>query len=256
MAYIWTSNNGKPDDALAILKAGIIANPKSYLLNFAYAEAQEARKDLAEVHATYERFLDILRIELELQEKNVNQSVTLNANGSASPTNGSTTAEHGGSGDINMGEAVPAPVISPNSSQQSQGSSTQDDDHRTKELAERRSEFGLAYVMYMRFGRRAEGVKSSRAIFGKARKDRWTPWEVFDAAGVWNRCRSYNLLTRVLFIALMEYHCSNEKNVASRIFEKGLEIFSNEVDFVLRYLGFLISINDENSTSWPCLAFP
>ncbi|KAL9712323.1 mRNA 3'-end-processing protein rna14 [Leucoagaricus gongylophorus] len=229
MAYIWTSNNGKPDDALAILKAGIIANPKSYLLNFAYAEAQEARKDLAEVHATYERFLDILRIELELQEKNVNQSVTLNANGSASPTNGSTTAEHGGSGDINMGEAVPAPVISPNSSQQSQGSSTQDDDHRTKELAERRSEFGLAYVMYMRFGRRAEGVRSSRAIFGKARKDRWTPWEVFDAA------------------ALMEYHCSNEKNVASRIFEKGLEIFSNEVDFVLRYLGFLISINDENN---------
>jgi len=47
----------------------------------------------------------------------------------------------------------------------------------------------------------------------------------------------------------MEYHCSNEKNVASRIFEKGLELFSNEVDFVLRYLGFLISINDENSMS-------
>jgi len=51
----------------------------------------------------------------------------------------------------------------------------------------------------------------------------------------------------------MEYHCSNEKNVASRIFEKGLELFSNEVDFVLRYLGFLISINDENSMSRPYL---
>jgi hypothetical protein len=50
-----------------------------------------------------------------------------------------------------------------------------------------------------------------------------------------------------LFLALMEYHCSNDKNVASRIFEKGLDTFSGEVDFVLRYLAFLISINDENS---------
>lgn len=45
----------------------------------------------------------------------------------------------------------------------------------------------------------------------------------------------------------MEYHCSNDKNVSSRIFEKGLDLFSSEVDFVLRYLGFLISMNDENS---------
>jgi len=48
-------------------------------------------------------------------------------------------------------------------------------------------------------------------------------------------------------LALMEYHCSDEKNVASRIFEKGLELFAHEVEFVLRYLGFLISINDDNS---------
>lgn len=45
----------------------------------------------------------------------------------------------------------------------------------------------------------------------------------------------------------MEYHCSEEKSVASRIFEKGLDLFGDEIDYVLRYLGFLISINDENS---------
>lgn len=39
--------------------------------------------------------------------------------------------------------------------------------------------------------------------------------------------------------------------VASRIFEKGLESFGDEVEFVLRYLGFLISVNDDNST-WLC----
>lgn len=49
----------------------------------------------------------------------------------------------------------------------------------------------------------------------------------------------------------MEYHCNKEKDVgkdvASRIFEKGMQDFGDEVEFVLRYLGFLISVNDETS---------
>jgi cleavage stimulation factor subunit 3 len=51
----------------------------------------------------------------------------------------------------------------------------------------------------------------------------------------------------------MEYHCNKDggMGVASRIFEKGLESFGDEVEFVLRYLGFLISVNDDNST-WLC----
>lgn len=48
----------------------------------------------------------------------------------------------------------------------------------------------------------------------------------------------------------MEYHCSNDKNVASRIFEKGLDTFGDEKEYVLRYLGFLISVNDQNSKSF------
>jgi cleavage stimulation factor subunit 3 len=35
----------------------------------------------------------------------------------------------------------------------------------------------------MLFGRRAEGVKSLRGIFGKARRDRWVPWEVYKVSG-------------------------------------------------------------------------
>src|SRR6266545_2628613 len=45
----------------------------------------------------------------------------------------------------------------------------------------------------------------------------------------------------------MEYHSSDDKAVAGRVFEKGLEIFGDEIDYVQRYLGFLISINDTNS---------
>ena len=52
----------------------------------------------------------------------------------------------------------------------------------------------------------------------------------------------------------MEYHCSDDKSVASRIFEKGLDTFGDEIEFVLRYLGFLISINDENSGAFMFLS--
>ena len=48
-------------------------------------------------------------------------------------------------------------------------------------------------------------------------------------------------------LALVEYHCTKSMDVASRIFEKGLQTFGEETEYVLRYLGFLISVNDENS---------
>lgn len=51
--------------------------------------------------------------------------------------------------------------------------------------------------------------------------------------------------------ALLEYHCSKAADVASRIFEKGMETYGEEIDYVVRYLGFLISVNDENS----CVVF-
>ena len=47
--------------------------------------------------------------------------------------------------------------------------------------------------------------------------------------------------------ALTEFHCTDDKAVAQRIFEKGLDSFSDEIEYVIRYLGFLISINDGNS---------
>ncbi|KAH6884709.1 hypothetical protein BKA70DRAFT_137594 [Coprinopsis sp. MPI-PUGE-AT-0042] len=44
----------------------------------------------------------------------------------------------------------------------------------------------------------------------------------------------------------MEYHSFDDKQVASRIFEKGLEQFGDEIDCVLRHLFFLISVDDGN----------
>ncbi|KAG5637435.1 hypothetical protein H0H81_004594 [Sphagnurus paluster] len=211
MAYTWTMSVGKPDEAMSILRAGMDANPGSFLLTFAYVEAQEAKKEFADVHTTFDRFLGVLRTELDAIEARTKAAEATIAPAGAGPSSGITEAG----------------TQSTNSSFNTQTS--EDKPHKSSELLERRTEYGLAYIVYMRFGRRAEGVKSSRAIFGKARKDRWAPWQVYEAA------------------ALMEYHCSDDKSVASRIFEKGLDFFGDEIEYVLRYLGFLISINDENN---------
>lgn len=47
----------------------------------------------------------------------------------------------------------------------------------------------------------------------------------------------------------MEYHFTKATDVATRIYETGLKQFSEDAEYVVRYLKFLISINDENSTS-------
>lgn len=67
--------------------------------------------------------------------------------------------------------------------QKTNTSLTSDISPLAKEMRERRQEYGLVYIMYIRFALRAEGVDASRGVFSKARKDKWTPWEVFEAAG-------------------------------------------------------------------------
>ncbi|TFK53338.1 Suf-domain-containing protein [Heliocybe sulcata] len=221
MAYVWTKSIGKQHDAVGLLEAGIEANPSSFLLNFAYAEELELRGEKEKVHKVYEKFLETLSKELEQLEQKITPQPSFNAGDVNESTTNSVTAAGTWSGYNGTGTG------SNNSSFNSQ--SSDDAPTKTKELADRRTEYGLVYIMYIRFARRAENEKSARSIFARARKDRWTPWEVYEAH------------------ALMEYHCQKETLATNRIFEAGLKMFGNEVEFVLRYLGFLISINDENN---------
>ncbi|KAI0751807.1 hypothetical protein C8Q80DRAFT_1218415 [Daedaleopsis nitida] len=219
MAYVWTNSVNKTEEALNILKAGVDANPASFVLNFAYTEALELAGNFAEVHATFEKFLGILKKELEGLEAKAN------ANNSSSSSIGSQPLKQ---------EPMDAtPTAQPGTQSQNSSLNTQASDEKppkNKEFVDKRTDYGIAWIMYIRFARRAEGLKSARIVFGKARRDRLTPWEVHESE------------------ALMEYHCGNKDvQVASRIFEKGMEAFGDEVEYVLRYLGFLISINDENN---------
>ncbi|KAK1231479.1 mRNA 3'-end-processing protein rna14 [Marasmius sp. AFHP31] len=204
MSYKWLTSIGKNDEALAQLKSGIESNPSSFVLNFALAEALEAKKEYTEVHAVYEKFMSILRDELTTLDSAEKARVAEQA--------GSSTLE-------NDAMSLDRPA------DQSNGGSSS----TSEEIKERRKEFGTVYISYMRFVRRAEGVNATRPLFIKARKDPLMPWQVYESA------------------ALMEYHCSGEKEVATKIFERGMSLFGDDKDYVLRYLSFLITINDSNN---------
>ncbi|EDW82265.1 uncharacterized protein Dwil_GK25707 [Drosophila willistoni] len=88
----------------------------------------------------------------------------------------------------------------------------------------------LVYVQYMKFARRAEGIKSARSIFKKAREDVRTRYHIFVAA------------------ALMEYYCSKDKEIAFRIFELGLKRFGGSPEYVMCYINYLSHLNEDNNT--------
>ncbi|XP_071875267.1 protein suppressor of forked-like [Bombus fervidus] len=88
----------------------------------------------------------------------------------------------------------------------------------------------LAYVQYMKFARRAEGIKSARTVFKRAREDPRCKHHVYVAA------------------ALMEYYCTKDKNIAFRIFELGLKKFGDNPDYILRYIDYLSHLNEDNNT--------
>ncbi|KAK7450527.1 mRNA 3'-end-processing protein rna14 [Stygiomarasmius scandens] len=202
MAYIWMNSTDKPEGALSTLKSGIEANPASFLLNFAYIDFLENEKEFGAVHKAFNQFLEILQNNLDRLQAEADKAAALP---------GAVHKSHGAEADSSNGISLSRMNIVD-----------------SEELKDRVKEYNLVWIMYMRFGRRAEGIKSSRAIFGKARKGRYISWDMFEAA------------------ALMEYH-SGDEAVATRIFELGMKTHPNEEDFVLRHLSFLISRNDESN---------
>jgi cleavage stimulation factor subunit 3 len=117
----------------------------------------------------------VLRKDLEAVEARVNSTAS-NVNGNQPPSG------IGADGGLQSDFATTG-IQSQNSSFNTQNSNSDEKQSKSKELTDRRTEYGVAWIVYMRFARRAENLKSARAVFGKSRRDKWTPWEVFEAAG-------------------------------------------------------------------------
>ena len=87
----------------------------------------------------------------------------------------------------------------------------------------------LVWIRLQQFARRSEGVEAARKVFRKAREGD-CGYQVYVAA------------------AHMELYANKEEQVARNIFEHGFRRFSQETDFILEYIRFLVRCNDDNST--------
>eukprot|EP00794_Sanderia_malayensis_P012786 gene12786-14097_t len=88
----------------------------------------------------------------------------------------------------------------------------------------------LEPTLYMKFARRAEGIKESRVIFRRAREDTRTQYHVF------------------LVAAFLEHFCNKDQKVALNIFELGMKRYGDSIDYVMQYLDYKIHLNDDNNT--------
>lgn len=186
-------------------------------MTFALADVEEERKNLADVHAAYEKLLEPFPSEINTLTEDIEREVNA--------ARGPELAQPAQNGDVNMdGNDELARLTE---EREARGKAVQD--RRGKEIDSLSTAMTVVWIMYLRFARRAEGIKSARGIFGKARKSAQLTWHIFEAS------------------AMMEYHSSKDSALAIRIFELGLKRFPEEPDFVTKYLQFLININDDNS---------
>ncbi|EIW69695.1 hypothetical protein M231_06303 [Tremella mesenterica] len=193
----------KKDQVVEVLKAGVEACPKSFLLTFALADLEEDRGNVTGAGAAYEELISKLGEELEVLVRDVEDEVE----GAKGPA--VENGEEGKEEREKRGKEV--------------------EERRKGEVEEKTVALGVVWVMYMRHARRASGIKAARGVFGKARKSSHATWHVYEAS------------------AMMEYHSNKDSSVAIRIFELGLKLFAEDGDYVVKYLQFLLSINDDTN---------
>jgi len=201
------------------VKNGIKANKLSFLLHYQYAEHEEENAHALEVRTTLESLINNIGQEYEKMNKMaefMKMQIDLEAEA-----------------DTNM----------PSEGQENEQQVKlirQKDRQARKELIDQQHQARIdnigndatnAWIALMHSTRRMEGIKAARQIFAKARKSKPLSHHIFIAS------------------AMMEFHCNDDKAIASKVFELGLKSYHDKVDYVLRYLNFLIQINDEPSMS-------
>ena len=167
----------------------------SVLLTFAAAELAETLKDAALAHSLFTNLIDRLSSEAATLQAALEKEVAA-AMGpeipkpeSGIPTDSTTGAPsaNGGGGGMEIDDDKDA--FAPQSEYTRQVADRQrrgDEvkERRGKEVEEAKEAMGVVWVMYMRFARRCEGIKSARAVFGRARKSAWVSWHPFEASGM------------------------------------------------------------------------
>ncbi|KAG0148416.1 hypothetical protein CROQUDRAFT_654918 [Cronartium quercuum f. sp. fusiforme G11] len=209
----------KTEEALLTLHAGLLANSTSMVLTYAIVEIQETLKNYSVCTEAFKALIDYYHSEIEEVNKTIEKEIahgipiieTKNTNG----------IEHEAGHELTEEERKRA-------KQEEELRANVTSLYKPK-IDELREAAASVWITEMRFARRTEGIKPARAVFTRARKSPYLTRHVFEAS------------------AMMEYHWNKEASVATKVFDLGLKSFSEDVDYVLNYLDFLISLNDDSN---------
>ncbi|WFC95429.1 mRNA 3'-end-processing protein rna14 [Malassezia brasiliensis] len=217
-------------DALAWYRAGIDACPWSLLLRFGYAELCRAQGRYMDGTASLDDLVVYLQRELDLRLDALHQAQARVDEETAAERRRIQGLRKQLTAEDDEGDAAVELA-------DSERRLHEDADARKGRLAEEsgvdidewKSCMAQTWIQYMHFVRRAEGIRPTRQVFGRARRSAHCTWPVYEAN------------------ALLEYHCSKEPVVATKVFELALRTFGTDEQLVVRYLDFLISINDDTN---------
>lgn len=159
---------GQEDDADAILSEGLECCPDSLLLSFYAAELAEEKGDSAKVKSYYENLLKLLQSHIEKLQPQMNE-LTLH---------------------LEMIEMEKQRLLERMALPDDQRYDSADNEMMAQEYAAFKtvydsltSKANIAWIQYMKYCRRTDGIKSARQIFSRARKTVYCNAHVFIASG-------------------------------------------------------------------------
>ncbi|EST04684.1 Suppressor of forked [Kalmanozyma brasiliensis GHG001] len=224
--YLLSTSRG--DEAATWLKNGMEACTGSFLLHFAYVELGEARKPTSDCAAVFDGLLNHIHAQIDARQAKLQQDLkNVDTEAEMAKAQAASRRTNEGDGDVDVdgeerererkaGEQVQA-------RKQALQAAASPEIEGLKEAS------ALVWIKFMHFLRRTEGIRAARGVFSRARKSPHCTWQIFEAS------------------ALMEYHCSKDAVVATKVFELALKTFGSDEAFVVRYLDFLISMNDDSN---------
>lgn len=227
MAASYARQSDRLDEAANWLKSGMEACTGSFLLHFAYIEQAEARAEVQGCGEVFNSLIEWVYGQIEALQSNLDAEVkAINEEGERIKAEASARRRDEGAADVVEGEE--REELRKMEEERERRREAEREKVRPK-IEEMKEHASLVWIKYMHFVRRQEGQRPSRAIFARARKSKYCTWQAYEAN------------------ALMEYHCSKEVSVATKVFELALKTYGDDEAFVVRYLDFLLSINDDNN---------
>ncbi|UZJ53960.1 hypothetical protein CBS101457_003280 [Exobasidium rhododendri] len=227
MAASYCKRSARLEEAAIWLKNGMDACTGSFLLHFAYIEQAEARSEVKDCAEVFNALVDWAYSQIDAMNVNLDEAIrVIDEEGEQIKAEASARRRDEGAADVVVGEE--REELRKMEEEWESRRELEREKVRPK-VEEMKEHASLVWIKYMHFTRRQEGQRPSRAIFARARKSKHCTWQIFEAN------------------ALMEYHCSKEVAVATKVFELALKNYGDDEAFVVRYLEFLLSINDDNN---------